>query len=351
LTIAEAVPSAASRQHRGRLWLHVGVGAILAGLGLFTAIQLAGGLGDAIEALGKVDGRWVVAAVAVEALSYALLSWQLRYLAGRRADLPPDAALRVGLVVYGLGIITPASPAEGMVLASAELRRRGLSRRRAALALGLSEWFSMGALYLLAAGNIIIAAFVDDIPAAERTPLVIVAGTVIAVLIGAGALLRQQSVVERISVLLGALRPSRSRRTVEERRAIGARWHAEARTVVGNRRDRTIVLSLALAAWIADALCLHFALLAAGARVDADVLLLAYTAGVIASEVPLLPAGLGLVETAMPAVLRGFGVPYGTALAGALTYRALGTLLPALAGALVLPSLRVVRRTGGSPSP
>jgi uncharacterized protein (TIRG00374 family) len=121
--------------------------------------------------------------------------------------------------------------------------------------------------------------------------------------------------------------------------------------VVGNRRDRTIVLSLALAAWIADALCLHFALLAAGARVDADVLLLAYTAGVIASEVPLLPAGLGLVETAMPAVLRGFGVPYGTALAGALTYRALGTLLPALAGALVLPSLRVVRRTGGSPSP
>ena len=51
-------------------------------------------------------------------------------------------------------------------------------------------------------------------------------------------------------------------------------------------------------------------------------MLLAYTAGVIAAEVPLLPAGLGVVETAVPAILRAFGVRYSTALAGALTYRA-----------------------------
>jgi uncharacterized membrane protein YbhN (UPF0104 family) len=52
----------------------------------------------------------------------------------------------------------------------------------------------------------------------------------------------------------------------------------------------------------------------------------------------------------MPAVLRGFAVPHSTALAGALTYRALGTFLPALAGALVLPSLRVVKQRGAAPT-
>jgi uncharacterized protein (TIRG00374 family) len=330
--------------------MHVGIGAVLAAVGLFVATHLAGGFTDAIEALQDVDPRWLVAAIACEAISYALLSWQLRYLAGHRADLPPDAALRVGLVVYGLGVITPASPAEGLVLATAELRRRGLSRRRATLALGLSEWFSMGALYLLAALNVIIAAFVGDIPTSQRTPLVIVACVVIVALTAVGTLLRRPSFVELAAVVLGALRPARSRRTVEERRATGARWHAEARSVIGNRRHHTILLALALGAWIADALCLFFALVAAGVVVDADVLLLAYTAGVIASEVPLLPAGLGLVETAMPAVLRAFAVPYSTALAGALTYRALGTFLPALAGALVLPSLRVVRRRGTAPT-
>jgi uncharacterized membrane protein YbhN (UPF0104 family) len=81
------------------------------------------------------------------------------------------------------------------------------------------------------------------------------------------------------------------------------------------------------------------------------VLLLAYTAGILATEVPLLPAGLGRVETAMPAVLRSFGVPVDTALAGALTYRALGTFLPAIAGALALPSLRVIRHRSTGPKP
>lgn len=330
-------------------WLHIGLGVVLAAVGLSIAATLAGGFEDASDALRNVDARWLIAAVACEAVSYALLSWQLRYLAGRRADLPPDAALRVGLVVYGLGIITPASPAEGMVLAAAELRHRGLTSRRAAIALGLSEWFSTGALYLLAAVNVIIAASIGDIPAAERVPLLVVASVVIVALTTAAVLLRHQAVIERAAVILGAWRPRRHRHSVEERRQTGARWHAETRMVLGNRRDHVILLTLALAAWIADALCLFFALVAAGVVPDPDVLLLAYTAGVIAAEVPLLPAGLGLVETAMPAVLRGFGIPYSTALAGALAYRALGTFLPALVGALMLPTLRVVRRRGDTP--
>ncbi|MBV8950470.1 MAG: flippase-like domain-containing protein [Actinobacteria bacterium] len=344
MTIAEAATPARPHRRNTRFWVHLSIGVVLAAIGLVVTVNLAGGIGDAVEALRDLDARWLLVAVGCETVSYVLLSWQLRYLAGHQADLSPEAAMRLGLVVYGLGLITPASPAEGMVLASAELRRRGLNRRRAVLALGFSEWFSTGALYLLAAVNVLFAAALGDIPRAERAPLIVVAAVIIATLAALAALLRRRSVVERGAVLIGALRPARSRKSVDERRAIGARWYAEARSLIGNRRHQTVAVSLALAAWIADALCLFFALRAAGASVDADVLLLAYTAGVIAAEVPLLPAGLGLVETAMPAVLRSFGVPYSTALAGSLAYRALGTFLPALAGALVLPSLRVVRR-------
>jgi uncharacterized protein (TIRG00374 family) len=347
---ATALADAPAR-HRRRLWVHLIVGALLAGVGLFVAVQLAGGLADAWERLRDVDLRWIVLAAACEVASYVCLSWQLRYLAGKRAELPPDAAFRVGLVVYGLGTITPASPAEGMVLATKELQRRGLSRRRAALALGFSEWYSSAALYLLAAVNVGAAALVGDIPDDQRMPLLVIACTVVALLVASALLLRRRAVVERIAVWIGAFRPARSRRSVEERRATGARWHAEAQAIAGTRRDHVVVFALALAAWLADALCLLCALAAAGAVVDADVLLLAYTAGILATEVPLLPGGLGLVETAMPAVLRAFGVTYATALAGAVTYRALGTFLPALAGALTVPTLRIARsRASGSTS-
>jgi uncharacterized protein (TIRG00374 family) len=94
-------------------------------------------------------------------------------------------------------------------------------------------------------------------------------------------------------------------------------------------------------AWVADAACLHFALLAFGVRVSPAVLLFAYTAGTLTSMVPLLPAGLGVVETVTPAVLGLAGVPLVTALAAIVVYRAIGTLLPALAGGLALISMRV----------
>ncbi len=346
MTIAEAAEAAtpARPASRTRFWIHLAIGLVLAAVGLSVAVSLAGGFEDAFDALRDVDPAWLGAALACEAVSYVLLSTQLRVLAGRQADLSVAASMRLGLVVYGLGIITPASPAEGMVLASAELNRRGLSRRRAVLALGFSEWFSTGALYLLAATNVLIAAALGDIPRDERTPFMLVAAIVIAVLVGLALVMRRQAVIEAAAIVICGVRPARWRKSVEERRAIGARWYADAHGLIRNRRLQAIAISLALAAWIADALCLFCALEAARVSVDADVLLLAYTAGVIAAEVPLLPGGLGLVEAAMPAVLRGFGIPYGAALAGALAYRALGTFLPALVGALMLPTLRIVRR-------
>lgn len=328
---------------RRRTLVRFAVGLVLAGLALFVAIQLAGGVSDARDALEDVDGRWLLAGVAAEAASYVLLSWQLRRLAGPTADLTRGAALRLGLVVFGLGLITPASPAEGMVLASAELARRRLTRRRAALTLVLSEWYANGTLWVITGCAILVAAAAGDVPSDERGALVGIAVALLVALAIAGGLARREAVVQWSAVRLGALAPRDRRLSVDGRRALGARWYADARTVTPTRRDVAFVVVLALGAWACDACCLFFCLVAAGVTVRPDVALLAYTVAVLATGVPLLPAGLGIVETALPAVLSSYGVHHATALAGALAYRGLGTFLPALVGAAMLPTLRVVR--------
>jgi uncharacterized membrane protein YbhN (UPF0104 family) len=69
--------------------------------------------------------------------------------------------------------------------------------------------------------------------------------------------------------------------------------------------------------------------------------LFAYAVAIITALVPLVPAGIGVVETVVPALLHHAGVPLATALAGVLAYRSLGTLLPALGGTASLVRLRM----------
>ena len=111
--------------------------------------------------------------------------------------------------------------------------------------------------------------------------------------------------------------------------------------VLANPTRAGLLVLSALVAWGFDGMCLFLALRAVGVRVDFDVLLLAYTVGMAASFIPLLPAGLGVVETVTPAVLHLYGVPLEAALAGLVVYRILGTLLPALVGAGSLATLRI----------
>ena len=54
---------------------------------------------------------------------------------------------------------------------------------------------------------------------------------------------------------------------------------------------------------------------------------------------------LGAVEAAVPALLAWYGAPIATALSAVLLYRAIGTFLPAAAGALSIPALRASARS------
>jgi uncharacterized protein (TIRG00374 family) len=203
----------------------------------------------------------------------------------------------------------------------------------------------------VAAVNVLVAATQSHLPSGDALPLI---GAALLVLAGTAAIdlfTQRSTAAERLSVILGGLCWWRPRRSVEERRAGGAAWHADATAVLGSRSNRLLILGLSAAAWLADVVVLHLALLSVGVSLPFDVVLIGYTVGVLATLVPLLPAGLGLVETAVPLVLHGFGAPLAAAVAGVLAYRCVSTLLPAAVGLACIRGVRLPRPAVPTPAP
>jgi putative heme transporter len=317
---------------------------LVVGVVVYVAVLLVGGFSDGAAALGSAQLAWLVAAVGVEAGAYLLLGTQLRRLVGADAHLSRGRSLRLTMILCGFGCVTPASPAEGMVITGTELRRRGLSTRRVAVTLGLAEFLSALAIAGLAALNVLVAAARSDLPAGEAGPLIAAA---LMLLVAVGAVeyfARRPQTAERMAVILGALCFWRPRVPVEMRRAAGAAWHTEASAVAGSTGNRVVLLALAAGAWLADVVCCYLALASLGVVLPFEVVLLAYTVGVLATLVPFLPAGVGLVETAMPLVLHSYGAPLGAAIAAVLVYRCVSTLLPAAVGLGCIPGLGRRRR-------
>jgi uncharacterized membrane protein YbhN (UPF0104 family) len=154
-----------------------------------------------------------------------------------------------------------------------------------------------------------------------------------------GTLAARAGLHEKLGLLVRRVPLSRSRR--EHLASWCTAWSAEMRAAIGSRRDRALLIALALGASVAEASCFVFALRAAGVHAHPALLFFAYTVGMVGVFVPLVPAGLGFVETAVPALLHQAHVPIAAALGGVLAFRALATLLPAFVGAGALGHARL----------
>jgi uncharacterized protein (TIRG00374 family) len=313
---------------------------VVLGIGIgfgFVAFSFAELISDAWEVLRAMDLRWIAAALGCEFGAYAFRALHMRYVAGTRHAAP----VRTALVFFGLGNVLPAAPLEGFAMVRAALRRRRLEAKRIVLLLGFAQWFSVRGIFALAAIDTLVALSLSHVPSSYVSLAFAGAVTTLVVLIAASWLSMRQRFAELAALVMLRVRHWRNTPHASVRRARGAAWHAEAMDVVGRRRDRAVLLITSVAAWTADGLCLYCALRATGADIGLDVLLLAYTLGIIASMVPLLPAGIGVVETVTPLVLHAYGVPLPTALAAVIGFRVLATVLPAVAGTVALAGLRI----------
>jgi uncharacterized protein (TIRG00374 family) len=318
------------------------VGLLISAGAIYAVVSAAGGLAGSFHALGTARPAFLVAGAVVEAASYACLGFLIRRLAG--PGVGRITGVRLGLVIAGLGNILPASPAEGLTMAGNELRRRGIGSHRRLIVLGMTQWYATRALFGVAALDALVLALIASLryPSHGSRPLVLaaVALVTIGVLALTAWLATRRQTVELIAVIGGRIQFWKTTAPVLDRRARGAAWHEEVSELLGSTRNQSVFVGLALASCLADAACFRFALIAVGVHVSVGLFLFAYGLGMISALVPLVPAGLGIVETVVPAILHHAGVPLSTALAGVVAYRVLGTLLPAVAGTIALVRLR-----------
>ncbi|MDQ6696670.1 MAG: flippase-like domain-containing protein [Actinomycetota bacterium] len=319
-----------------------GLGCVLGGAAIFSVVTSAGGFADAIARVRHVHLIWIAVGLIAELCSFVATGALLRRLVGREARLGKLASTRLAFVILGLGNVLPAAPAEGLTMAAVELRRREVEPRRIALALGLMQWFTNRAIFFFLALNLLAIGLLvqdrHDVP--HRWGLAMLALAILASFPLTARLVSSARVAEWLAIAIGRLRFWRPRVPPVELRAIGAEWHVDTMRMIGSPVNRLRLVGSALIACMADAACFWFSLSAAGVDPRPGGFIVAYGAGLLAALVPFLPGGFGAVEVAMPAVLHKAGVPLAPALAGVLTYRVLGTLLPAFCGAIALVRLR-----------
>ena len=335
-------------KHRVLLQLLIGV--LVGGVAIWLVISTAGGLGDAASAVGRMKILFVALAVAFAAVRIQLFGLQLLWLGRRTGPLTVGTATSLALVVYGFGAITPAAPAEGLAIASRELRRRGRSPREARMICGFSEWFSQRTFYGIAALDLILVVALGHLAFSESWPFVIVAVVVILALAGTAMAAGRPATAVRAAKLLGAIRIRRPQPPPEVRANAATEWHSAAMAIVGPPRNRVRLALVSAATVVSDAATLWATCHAAGFHIHPELVLLARTIGTVVSWVPLLPGGLGLVEAAIPTVLHRFGAPLDEAFAATIVYRAAGTLLPALTGGLAIAALRSRRLLSEPPT-
>lgn len=196
-----------------------------------------------------------------------------------------------------------------------------------------------------AALDLIVVVALGHLASADSWPLIAVAFVVLLALAGSATVASRPGSAIWLSRVLAAIRIRKPQPPIEIRQQSAIVWHANAMALVGPPRNRARLALLSSSAVVADAATLWATCHAAGFHIHPELALLGITVGTMVTWVPLLPGGLGLVEAAIPTVLHRFGAPLDDALAATLVYRAAGAILPALAGGVAIPVLRVRRTT------
>jgi uncharacterized protein (TIRG00374 family) len=315
---------------------------VVAGLLVYAVVVASGGLRDALHQLRHASQIWLIPALVLEFSSYALAGWLLRMLRGDNDAVTWVTTVRVALVMWGLGSLLPASPAEGMAMSVAELRRRGVSRQHALTMLLVTGWFEFWALVFTAAAAAALVDAVGHPDPDDAMRLVVLAVGLMFIAVTVISIARRPITGKLAAEAIWRL-PHRRTLTREQMREVGVDEHARIVRLLGGPARRAGITAAAIGWWLTDAACLGVALHAVHADVGFSVVILAYVAGTAASWVPLLPGGIGAVEIAVPAVLHHFGVPLAVGLAGTLLWRGLSLFLPALAGSAAYASLRAKR--------
>lgn len=283
---------------------------------------------------------WFGLALAADVASmgaYARMQRRLLLVGGTEVSLPSAAAL--AYASHSLSDTLPGGPAFSAVFSFRRMRQLGASAGVASWVIAFSGAVSASALVVIGLAAGLLATGRTD--AAAVVGYVVVA--VVAVL-GARALNRRPGVAAATATRVVRATNRMLRR--EHHHGL-ARVHGLISDVSAVRigpRDLLVTSAFALVNWLLDALCLYLCLVAVGVDQASPVaVLLAYTAGMAALSVPLVPGGLGVVDAALVLGLVAGGTSPADAIAATILFRVITLGVIIGAGWVVWAFTRPVR--------
>jgi uncharacterized protein (TIRG00374 family) len=340
-----------ARWHWWRAWLPWLVKPVRRGVLIFILLlvieylvvpELVGASKD-LYLLGRINALWVIAGTALEGVSlfcYAVLT---------RVLLPPgpkpslSRLFRIDLAAAAVAHVIPAGTLGTAALGFRLFTAEGISGNDATVMMAAK---GIGSTVVL---NVLLwLALVISIPLAGFQPIyatVAIIGTV--VLLGAGALVlgvtRGAGLASRMLRAAGDKVPGLSGEGVE--RAV---LTASDSFMVLARDKRVMAWALLWASlnWLLDAASLWCFVAAFGSLVNPVELFAAYGIANVAGALPVSPGGLGIIDSAAPLLLVGFGVTRSVATLGVLGWRMVNFWLPIPTGAAAYVSLKVKPHAG-----
>jgi uncharacterized membrane protein YbhN (UPF0104 family) len=277
----------------------VGVGVAVAAGAVSHRHQLTA----AARLVGHLSWGWLVPALSLQAASLATYAaLQRRLLAAGNGSISTADMAKIVLAANALAGSLPGGAAWSATWSWKQLRERGVNRRLATWVVLVAGALSSVALFLLVVVGSELAG--DGGPVASLRWL----GRILTALAVAGCVV----VVARVRLSRPSATPNALQRLIE-RLAV----------VRPSPTTWTAAFTLAAANWLLDAACLIACIAALGAPVPWKGILVAYGLTQIAGAFPITPAGLGVIDAGLAALLVAYGMQAPAAIAAVVVYRAL----------------------------
>jgi uncharacterized membrane protein YbhN (UPF0104 family) len=291
------------------------IGLVVSAIAVGSLLLAVPELNDVVGDIGRMQPGWIALALALEIASCASFVIVFRAFFGA---VPGPLARRVAWTEMGSGALLPGGGLTGYALGGVLLHDAGLSRRRVVVLSGGLFWLTTFVNGLaLAAGALLLLTGVSHGPhdfLRAGLPLII-------------------AVAATATVLLLALWARHARRGWQT--ALGEGVHEAVRT--SRRRSWRLIGALGYLGF--DIAVLWCTFRALGSTPSVGALMIGYLIGYLATTIPI-PAGIGVLEGGLAAVLVLYGTPATRTIAAVLVYHAIAFWVPSLGGVLAYARLR-----------
>jgi uncharacterized protein (TIRG00374 family) len=310
----------------------------------FVLPQIAGAR-RTLSLLAGVDLRLIALAVTLEAASIASYANLTRTMIPRGKAPRYNILLRIQLSTLALSHVVPGGAAAGAALGFRLLTRAGLSGTDAAFVLAAQGIGSAVVLNLLLWLGLVVSV-VRGGPG--YNPLYLTAALVGVVLIGGFSalvvlLMRGERRAAQVTRAVAGRVPFLDEESIHQ---LVLRLAARLQMLVADRDRLRRGILWDLAFWLGTAGSLWVFLGAFGHWERIDGLIVAFGLAYVLAAVPITPAGLGVVEATLIALLTFFGCDRGIATLGVVAYRLVNFWLPIPLGFLAYLSLEVEQDAG-----